>query len=121
MKSESTHERPYLNFAVYRFWDNERPLEEMRSLYLEKAKSLDLKGTVLLSPEGVNAFLSGKDASVRQFQAFMSQDLGFQDLWFKESRSRSCIFRRMLVRIKKEIIPILAIYIWLQQHACSLN
>ncbi len=93
----------FLNISAYRF----APLTDLKPL---RAKLLDfsvsrgLKGTVLLSTEGINLFVSGSDGAVRELVAELQAVPGLAELHPKESRSRHQPFTRMLVRIKKEII-----------------
>lgn len=92
-----------LNIAAYKFV----PLDDLgnlRETILAKAKSLGLRGTVLLSSEGINLFVAGEEDSVRGFVAFLHADSRFSDLEIKESYSDRIPFNRMLVRLKKEII-----------------
>jgi predicted sulfurtransferase len=96
-----------VNVAVYQFAHvSLENLQQMKESWLAKSQSLDLKGTVLLSTEGVNAFFAGQRDQVDIFKAFMSHDTPFHDLIFKESLSQHQPFTRMLVRIKQEIIPL---------------
>lgn len=63
-----------------------------------------LKGTILLSPEGINLFVAGpRDASDALLRHLRSQP-ELHDLQAKESLSDRQPFRRMLVKIKPEII-----------------
>lgn len=94
---------PILNISGYKFvaLDN---LPELRARFKEKALELDLKGTILLSEEGINAFLAGLPENVRAFCHYLEEDLRFLDMPWKDSYSVDRPFNRMLVRIKKEII-----------------
>jgi UPF0176 protein len=65
---------------------------------------LGLKGTILLSPEGINLFLAGPRSAIDQFLAFLRSDIRFADIEVKESLSEKQPFNRMLVRLKREII-----------------
>lgn len=94
-----------LNIAVYKFM----PLDDLLSLrprVKEKCVSLELKGTILLAPEGINCFLAGREEKIREFQEFLSENLGRNDFDYKYSWTEKQPFVRMLVKIKKEIIPI---------------
>lgn len=79
-------------------------LKELRARLLTVCKERGLKGTILLSPEGINMFLAGArehiDALVDELRAIP----GLEGLKPKYSESASQPFRRMLVRLKKEII-----------------
>src|SRR5437764_9550852 len=93
----------HVNIAAYKFvaLDN---LEELRPQYQALCNELDLKGTVLLTPEGINMFVSGPRESIDQYLAWVRSDARLADLEVKESLSNEQSHRRMLVRIKKEII-----------------
>ena len=93
------------NVSCYRFVDlNKKSLPNLQKDILEKAQSLDLKGTVLLSTEGINLFVSGFEENIQQFWEFLNAMKPFENLEFKLSASGHKPFTRMLVRIKKEII-----------------
>jgi len=93
----------YVNIAAYKFvtFDN---TEEMRPQYQALCKELELKGTILLTPEGINMFLSGRRACIDRFLAWLRSDARFTDIEVKESLSEEQSHKRMLVKIKKEII-----------------
>ncbi|MFY8044800.1 MAG: sulfurtransferase, partial [Rhodoferax sp.] len=65
---------------------------------------LGLKGTILLAEEGINMFLAGPAEDVRAFVATLQQDPRFTDISPKESWSESQPFKKMLVKVKREII-----------------
>jgi UPF0176 protein len=93
----------HVNIAAYKFvtFDN---TEEMRPQYQEICKELGLKGTILLTPEGINLFLSGPRSQIDRFLAWLRSDVRFGDIEVKESYSEEQSHKRMLVKIKKEII-----------------
>lgn len=96
---------PIINIAAYRFvYLSANILPELQQKLKAKAKEFDLKGTILLSTEGINLFLSGKRFSITPFQDFLNAFPCFQNLVFKESFSDFCPFKKMLVKLKKEII-----------------
>src|SRR5579864_1700243 len=92
-----------LNIAAYRFL----PLSDLRTLRTRLqalCKSADLKGTILLSPEGINLFVAGVAEGIEQLLAELRSWPGLEDLPVKVSETEEQPFRRMLVRLKKEII-----------------
>lgn len=92
-----------LNISAYKFVtiaDGETLRESIRS----QAAQRDLKGTVLLAEEGINLFLAGTADNVRGFVAWLHQDSRFADLAPKESWSSDVPFRKLLVKVKREII-----------------
>ena len=76
----------------------------LREVLLERALALHLKGTILLAEEGINMFLAGPEADVRNFIAQLHTDPRFSDVLPKESWSDTQPFRKMLVKVKGEII-----------------
>ena len=92
-----------LNIAAYLFSDIEDPLV-LREHLRARAAALDLRGTILLATEGINLFLAGAPDAVRAFVAELRADARFDALETKESWSAAQPFRRLLVKVKREII-----------------
>ena len=63
-----------------------------------------MKGTILLTPEGINLFLAGVRKSIDEFLKWLRSDPRFADIEVKESYSDTQPFKRMLVKLKREII-----------------
>lgn len=93
-----------INIAAYKFVAL-TDLEDRRTALKKLAAELDLKGTILLSPEGINLFLAGNRESIEQITAALAADEQIGRLEMKESLTDYQPFKRMLVKIKKEIIP----------------
>jgi UPF0176 protein len=92
-----------LNIAAYKFV----PLDDtaaLRERLLGEAAARELRGTVLLAEEGLNLFLAGAPRPVEDFLAALRTDTRFADLVVKRSHSPSQPFRRLKVKIKREII-----------------
>ncbi len=92
-----------INIAAYKFVTFDDTVAQ-RPRFQALCTDLGLKGTILLSPEGINLFLAGTRASIDQFLAFLRSDSRFADLAVKESLSEKQPFNRMMVRLKREII-----------------
>jgi UPF0176 protein len=92
-----------LNVSAYRFVPVADPLA-LRATLLESARSLGLKGTILLATEGINLFLAGEQHAVREFLSQLRTDERFAAMEAKESWSASQPFRKLLVKVKREII-----------------
>lgn len=92
-----------LNISAYKFV----PLPDadaLRDLLLQRANALALKGTILLAEEGINLFLAGPADDVRGFVSQLHTDVRFADIAPKESWSDTQPFKKMLVKVKGEII-----------------
>jgi len=63
-----------------------------------------VKGTILLAPEGVNGTIAGAQEAVETVLAAVRALPGCQDMPHKESAAHASPFRRMKVRLKKEIV-----------------
>lgn len=94
---------PIINLSAYKFTRLE-DLGVLRERLLEVANAGDLKGTILVSDEGINLFVAGHRAEVDRLMAVLRSIRGLEDLAPKESVSTEQPFRRMRVKIKKEII-----------------
>lgn len=93
----------FTNIAAYKF----APLTDLKSLrdqLIQQCKTWGLKGTILISPEGVNLFAAGADDQVYRLQEALRAVPGLETLQGKFSESDYQPFHRMLVKIKKEII-----------------
>ncbi|MBA2689919.1 MAG: sulfurtransferase [Burkholderiales bacterium] len=94
-----------INIAAYRFVSLVG-LTDLRVSLKEKCLALELKGTILLAPEGINLFVAGSAKNVESFIAFLTADRRFAGMVFKKSPSVGPPFKRTLVKIKREIIPL---------------
>ena len=91
------------NITGYKF----TPITNTKSLQeeiLNHSKRLGLKGTVLISQKGLNFSIAGEIESCKNFITFLRSDKRFSDIDIKKTYNEYQPFRKMLVRIKKEII-----------------
>lgn len=91
------------NISAYQF----APLSDLKSLrerLIADCNAACLKGTILLSTEGINLFVAGGRTEIDRLVAFLRTIPGLDGLVPKYSESSHQPFTRMLVRIKKEII-----------------
>ncbi len=93
----------YVNIAAYKFITFNDTAEK-RAEFLEICNQLQLKGTILLTPEGINMFLAGLRENIDQYLTWLRADARFADIEVKESFSEQQPFTRMLVKLKAEII-----------------
>jgi RluA family pseudouridine synthase len=94
---------PVTNIAAYKF-ARLSGLKALREDLLEFCRVRKLKGTILLSTEGINLFVAGAAPAIDQLLHRLREIPGLETLEAKVSESTDRPFRRMLVRIKKEII-----------------
>ncbi|WP_087484232.1 sulfurtransferase [Brachybacterium massiliense] len=94
---------PVLNISAYLF-TRITDREQLRPVLRERAGAAGLKGTILLAEEGINMFLAGEAEAVRGFAGALRGDPRFASLTTKESWSLEQPFRKLLVKLKREII-----------------
>ena len=94
-----------VNIAGYKF----EPLDDaidLISIYQQKCDELLLKGTMLISKNGINFSIAGTQQATDYFIDFIEEDNRFLDIPLKVTYSETQPFRRMKVRLKKEIISL---------------
>ncbi|WP_234413620.1 sulfurtransferase [Ideonella sp. A 288] len=94
---------PVLNVSTYRFV----PLDDLPALRERlhaDALARGLKGTVLLAEEGINLFLAGPTDALRGWLDSLRADARIAGLEAKESFSADVPFKRLKVKVKREII-----------------
>ena len=94
---------PILNISAYKFVSLSDTAAWRESVH-SQAQARGLKGTVLLAHEGINLFVAGPEAPVRDFLAWLTGHALFADLPMKESWTENEPFGKLLVKVKPEII-----------------
>jgi len=92
-----------LNISAYRFVAIE-DAGALRPVLARRAGAHQLLGTILLANEGINLFLAGAAAAVHAFLHELRADARFADLPVRESWSPAQPFRKLRVKVKREII-----------------
>lgn len=94
-----------LNITAYKFVQiKPDELLDLKIELKENAKLLGIRGTILLSEEGINMSLAGETDAIEKYIQYLSFQKKFSDIPIKRSYSNDYPYRRMIVRIKKEII-----------------
>jgi UPF0176 protein len=92
-----------INIAAYKFLPL-GDLQTLRARLRAQCKLWNLRGTILLSPEGINLFVAGGRAETDLLLLELRAIPGLEGFQPKVSVSARQPFNRMLVRIKREII-----------------
>jgi UPF0176 protein len=79
---------------------------EMREPLLNLCNEKQIKGTILLAEEGINATIAGEDMAINGILGYLREDDRFDRLNVKESFSTDIPFKRMKVKLKKEIVTL---------------
>jgi len=80
--------------------------EAFRTPLRELMVELEVKGTILLALEGLNGTISGSKASIDGVIQFLQDDGRFDNLEIKFSHSEATPFKRLKVKLKKEIVTL---------------
>jgi UPF0176 protein len=94
---------PFLNLSAYRFVALPDAVA-LRDVLHERAQALGLKGTVLLAEEGINQCVAGTPEAIDAWRAVLDADARLAGLDAKLSASTHLPFRRLKVKVKREII-----------------
>ena len=89
--------------AFYKFvdWDDFKALKPSLAKVCSKARTV---GTILLAPEGINGTISGTAQGIQTVLEFLWDDQRLVDLTPKYSTATGKTFKRMKIKIKKEIV-----------------
>lgn len=91
--------------TFYKFIRLEDYVEQKKPL-LDFCLGNQIKGTILLAEEGINATIAGSREAIAKLLAYLNQDSRFRDLTTKESEAATLPFERMKVKLKKEIVTL---------------
>jgi UPF0176 protein len=80
--------------------------EELKIPTLEFCKKHGLKGTILIAKEGVNSTISGNRDAIDNLYLYLQNEIGIQNLVYKESIHKDQPFGKMKVNLKKEIVAL---------------
>jgi UPF0176 protein len=91
--------------ALYKFvrLDDFRAVHQSLRAFCQECH---IKGTLLLAPEGINGTIAGSRIAIDRIAMYFRQDPRFDGLEYKESLTDEMPFRRLRVRLKKEIVTL---------------
>lgn len=95
-----------VNTSGYKFVNLDN-LENLREAMRALANRHNLKGTILISHEGINIALSGKHDNVAHYKEELFEHYPcFQGIFFKDSESEGLPFKKLAVKVRPEIITL---------------
>jgi len=91
--------------ALYKFtrMDDFEEIQSSLKLFLD---SLNIRGTLLLAREGVNGTIAGDNDSIMKSLDYLQKDRRLAGLEYKLSYSEKPPFKRLKVKLKKEIVTL---------------
>tara|TARA_Y100000748_G_scaffold164849_1_gene137902 strand:- start:389 stop:1309 length:921 start_codon:yes stop_codon:yes gene_type:complete len=87
----------FMKFSSYTLFE-----KNIRNFCVKK----NIKGTVLLAEEGINATMAGSREAISALLTFLKQDVRFDDIDYKKSFADEIPFHRFKIKIKKEIVTL---------------
>lgn len=81
-------------------------LSELRATLHMRCLTLQLKGTILLSQEGINLNICGTGDHISAFLTWLQKHLSYLAVDFKQTYTDIAPYQRLKVKIKKEIITL---------------
>ncbi len=95
----------YIVAAFYQFTGFPDP-DALRPSLRDVAEANQVKGSILVAPEGINGTIAGPRRGLDVVLAHIRGLPGCMDLDWKESEAAKMPFRRLKVRLKKEIVTL---------------
>ena len=91
--------------SFYRFVSfSKTELSKIHKELIKEGTKNNIVGLILLSKEGINATLSGKKENINNYLQFIEKQKGLKDLFYKRSPSTIPAFKKLRIKVKKEII-----------------
>lgn len=91
------------HIAGYHFFQL-KDKEALREPLLHFCQQLSLKGTILLSNEGINFYVAGFSESLEKLKRYLHQELKIPPIEYQKTECHHQPYNRMCVKLKKEII-----------------
>ena len=106
MIADSAENSVYFISTFYKFKKDADP--EKTKAFLESLAALhNTRGLIIIGPEGFNATVTAKNLeNLEKFKAGIRDYFRVADLFFKDSESTVCPFRRFKVKIRDEIVTL---------------
>jgi UPF0176 protein len=93
----------YTIAALYLFTPIADPAE-LKQKFLQELSPLQLCGTLLIAPEGINGTLAGSELTIRELLIYLNNNTGLSQKDVKFSFSEEKPFNRFKIRLKREIV-----------------
>ena len=94
---------PKIVSSFYKYVKIDNSLEFVQN-HLEFCLSLGLKGRILIGEEGINGGIYGNNDAVERYKQELLKNLLFSDIEFKDNSTNKIAYRKMFVRLRKEIV-----------------
>lgn len=92
------------NVLLYYIYCPIENVVEYRDIHHQFCLDNELLGRIIISPEGLNGTVSGTVENCEKYMTWIKKDPRFSNIDFKVELSSSIAFKKLYVRIKKEIV-----------------
>ncbi len=92
-----------LNVTFYKYVELNNP-EQLKETLQDLCKSLNIMGRILLGTEGINGAVTGDEKSIELLESALREVQEFSDIDFKKTKTKEHDFKKLTVRVKKEIV-----------------
>ena len=90
--------------AFYEFRKIKSKFIRYKKLFNHFCNEKNIRGTIILSPEGINGTVAGLDDSISELVLFLSK-LNFNKTEIKYSYTKIMPFYKLKIKLKEEIVP----------------
>ncbi len=90
--------------AFYEFRKIKSKFIKFKKLFNDFCIEKNIRGTVILSQEGINGTVAGLNESINEFALFLNQ-LNFKNTEIKYSYTKIMPFYKLKIKLKEEIVP----------------
>ncbi|MBI1936452.1 rhodanese-related sulfurtransferase [Candidatus Woesearchaeota archaeon] len=89
--------------SFYKYVKIENPAVLQKEIF-QLCESMGLEGRILLGEEGINGSVYGAEDKINLFKESLRNNILLSDIEFKESETEKIAFRKLFVRIRKEVV-----------------
>jgi len=106
LKTDPSHEdRAAWRIAAFYCFEHVDDVQLLRETALAHARSLKLIGSLLIAPEGINGTMAGEPARMMAMIDWLKTNGRFAAMNIKQSQTTIRPFRKLKIKLKREIVP----------------
>lgn len=94
-----------LSITFYKYYTLKN-LDDERQDFYELLERCDVKGKIIIANEGINGAVAGKTSNVKDFMHEIKKFPGLSKLNFRITKTNQECFKRRLVKIRPELVPL---------------
>lgn len=102
--TDERREKPVYQVLLYYHFTKIEDPESVAQQHRDLCERLGLRGRILIAPEGINGTVSGLPDACRAYMDAVHADPKFSTMTFKVDDVDGHVFRKMFVRVKKELV-----------------